>query len=107
MFTVFNLKVSEFYMCTRQPFPYDDTKRLTDLALLAFGPERMMWGSDFPPVRFPEGYHNTLAFGDRIFPDLSEEGRVWLIGRTADRVWQFSEQNRNRKPATCGSANKV
>ncbi len=85
------LKVSGFYQCARQPFPYDDTKRFADLALAVFGPQRMMWASDFPPVSFREGYHNTLGFISRVFPDLSAEDRDWLFGRTAQKVWRFDQ----------------
>jgi predicted TIM-barrel fold metal-dependent hydrolase len=33
---------------------------LIDQLLDAFGPERLMWASDYPPVAMREGYRNAL-----------------------------------------------
>ena len=41
----------------------------------AFGPQRVMWGSDYPPVSSREGYHRSLQFPLGYFSDLSEEER--------------------------------
>jgi L-fuconolactonase len=46
-----------------EPFPFaGSVPPLFELAYSAFGPERMMWGSDFPPVSAREGYRNALQF---------------------------------------------
>lgn len=84
------VKVSGFYSFTKQPWaPYVDTLRFVDIALEAFGPKRMMWGSDFPPVSFREGYHNTVRFASQIIPLASPEDRAYLLGRTALSYWRF------------------
>ena len=81
------LKVSGFYSFTHQRYPYTDVQPFADLALAAFGPRRMMWASDFPPVSGREGYHNALAFPNLLFPGLAPDERAWLMGRTAQSVW--------------------
>jgi L-fuconolactonase len=84
------LKVSGFYSFTRLAWsPYVDTIPFFELALEAFGPRRMMWGSDFPPVSFREGYHNTLRFASQHLPLPSAEDRAYLLGRTALTHWRF------------------
>ena len=84
------LKVSGFYAFTQQPWsPYLDTLRFVELALEAFGPRRMMWGSDFPPVSFREGYHNALRFAAVHIPVAGPEDRAYLLGRTALSYWRF------------------
>ncbi|HEV2126790.1 MAG TPA: amidohydrolase family protein [Chloroflexota bacterium] len=84
------LKVSGFYSFTQQPWaPYVDTLRFVEIAVDAFGPKRMMWGSDFPPVSFREGYHNTIRFASQIIPLASAEDRAYLLGRTALSYWRF------------------
>src|SRR5262249_39521798 len=50
-----------------QPYP----QRVYEL----FGPERMMWGSDFPPVAGREGYANALRFCREQFADRPPEAR--------------------------------
>jgi L-fuconolactonase len=84
------LKVSGFYGFTTSPWsPYLDTLRFVELALEAFGPRRMMWGSDFPPVSFREGFHNALRFAQVHIPLASYEDRAALLGRTALGAWRF------------------
>ena len=69
-------------------FMMDDPTPLLKLALDAFGHERVMWGSDFPPVSNREGYHNALngiqfhkALGTRV-------QKEWVMGKTAKHVFQ-------------------
>jgi len=84
------LKVSGFYGFTQLPVsPYLDTLRFFELALEAYGARRMMWGSDFPPVSFREGYANTLRFAQQLLPLAGYEDRAFLLGRTALGHWRF------------------
>lgn len=70
-----------------QPFPF--VAPIPDyLAQVyrAFGPRRMMWGSDFPPVAGREGYANALRLVRDEFaamPGVTDEDRDWIFGRTA------------------------
>jgi L-fuconolactonase len=84
------LKLSGIYSFTTSAWsPYLDTLRFVDLSMEAFGPARMMWGSDFPPVSGREGYGNAIAFGrDHVaVPDIAS--RAQLMGGTATRFWDF------------------
>lgn len=77
-------------ICPRQmppasPIPLDVTNlALLDLAYAAFGPRRMMWGSDFPPVAGREGYANALAWPQTHF---SAEDNAWIFGGTAMELY--------------------
>lgn len=89
-FSHVSLKVSGFYGFTREPWsPYLDTLPFFAMALEAFGAQRMMWGSDFPPVSAREGYHNALRFAAQIVPLASAADRAYLLGRTALSAWRF------------------
>jgi L-fuconolactonase len=74
-----------------QPFPF--VTPIPDyLAQVyrAFGPRRMMWGSDFPPVSGREGYEHALTLTRAEFAALagvSDEDREWIFGRTALSVF--------------------
>lgn len=81
------IKVSGYYSFTQGGYPYAGVQPFTDLILATFGPRRMMWGSDFPPVSSREGYGNSLAFMEQLFPGLSADERAWLMGKTAQQVW--------------------
>jgi len=71
------------------PFPYREIPPLVELAYQSFGPRRMMWGSDFPPVSLREGYRNSLRFTMDNMPYASDEDKEWIFGKTALGVYQF------------------
>jgi L-fuconolactonase len=56
-------------------------------ALEAFGPQRLMWGSDFPPVASREGYRNALELCRDQFVALPEVQRALIFGGAARRVF--------------------
>lgn len=72
-------------------FAFDDAPPLIEMTGDAFGPRRMMWGSDFPPVSGREGYRNALN-GVAEHPAFkSGEDREWVMGKTALSVFRFGE----------------
>ena len=68
---------------------YDHTPPLIELALDAFGPRRMMWGSDYPPVSGREGYSNSLraVLENPVFG--TQDDREWVVGKTALSVFKL------------------
>ncbi len=75
-------------MPVTEPFPFVQPipPYLQD-AYAAFGPRRMMWGSDYPPVDAREGYGNALHGPMAQFADISEEERALIFGGTARVVF--------------------
>ncbi|MBF8288359.1 MAG: putative hydrolase, partial [Candidatus Rokubacteria bacterium] len=82
-----SMKLPGFGEFCRVPLPFDPIPPLPRMALDAFGPERLMWGSDYPPVSSREGYANALRVPLEYFADLSHTEREWIFGRAAQRVW--------------------
>lgn len=67
-----------------EPFPFvEPIPPYLDLVYEAFGPRRMMWGSDYPPVSGREGYQNALRLTMERFAAKSEEDRAAIFGGTA------------------------
>jgi L-fuconolactonase len=73
----------------RQPFPFEHIPPLIEMALEAFGANRLMWGSDFPPVANREGYRNALRFPREHVKFKSDEDKEWVFGNTAATLWKF------------------
>ena len=70
-------------------FGFDGTPPLIEMAYDAFGPRRMMWGSDYPPSSGREGYRNALR-GVMDYPTLrAQEDKEWVMGKTALNVFKF------------------
>ena len=86
-------------------FAFDYTPPLVEMAYDAFGPRRMMWGSDYPPVSGREGYRNALH-GVMEHPALrSQEDREWVMGKTALSVFGFDAAKAvGPQPSSAGSS---
>lgn len=84
------IKMPGFGEFCRVPLPFDPVPPLPRMCVEAFGPERVMWGSDFPPVSSREGYDNSLAVPQAYFADLAPAQREALFGGSALAVWDFS-----------------
>ena len=76
----------------RQPFPFEgNVPALIEMAIDAFGPSRLMWGSDFPPVSQREGYRNALRWPMEHVAFRSEDDKEWVFGKTAMSLWKFGQ----------------
>jgi L-fuconolactonase len=74
-----------------KPFPFvAPIPPVIDMAYDAFGPKRMMWGSDFPASARREGFGNALRFTMDYLSKKSVEDRAWIFGRTASKVFPVS-----------------
>ncbi|HRJ45205.1 MAG TPA: amidohydrolase family protein, partial [Caldilineaceae bacterium] len=83
------IKLPGFGEFCHLPHPFRDVPVFADRVLEAFGPRRMMWGSDWPPVSSREGYDSSLSFPLDYFADISEDERGWMFGKTAQRIWNL------------------
>ncbi len=83
------IKLPGFGEICELPYPFQEVPEAVRDSLEAFGPERVMWGSDFPPVSTREGYHHSLDFPLQYLADLSEQDREWIFGGAALKVWGF------------------
>jgi L-fuconolactonase len=77
------------YAFAQEPCPYGDLRPVTAALLDAFGPERLLLGSDFPWVATEPGYGATLASLDDHFPGLGDEGRAAVRGGNASRIFDL------------------
>jgi L-fuconolactonase len=69
-------------------FPFDTPlPPFYELAYEAFGPHRMMWGSDYPPVSCREGYANALRFAMERYAPLPQDEQEAIFGGTAMGVF--------------------
>ncbi len=71
-----------------EPFPFEIPIPATlEMAYEAFGPERMMWGSDYPPVSGREGYGNALCLTLDRFSSKTQSDRDLIFGEVALNVF--------------------
>ena len=73
------------------PFPYRNTPPYVRMAYDAFGPDRMIWGSDWPRVTNREGYRNSLRYTRQQMEEWCPQADLAKIfGGTALSLWSFA-----------------
>ncbi|HEU0221450.1 MAG TPA: amidohydrolase family protein [Paracoccaceae bacterium] len=58
--------------------------------LAIFGPERVMWGSDWPVCLLRAEYGRWLAAAEELTRDLGPEAQAAIFGRTASRFYRLA-----------------
>jgi len=81
------IKVSGEYAFSKVPYPYGDMKPMVEQIYRAYGPERMMWCSDFPWIVEKPGYQRLVGLIDHHLPSISESAKDMIIGGNALKIW--------------------
>jgi L-fuconolactonase len=75
-------------MPVQPDFPFEQPiPPLLDLACEAFGTQRLMWGSDFPPVGSREGYGNALRLTRQALAGYGDTALDSIFGALAARLF--------------------
>lgn len=77
------------YAFSRQPFPYEDIAGWSGSLYNSFGPDRMMWATDFPWILDDPGYGQLTSIIKKNLPDLSDKEHDAILGNTAGRYLRF------------------
>ena len=68
----------------------DDLRPFAEHILAAFGPDRVMWGSDWPVCRLQSEYGTWLETAKALTTDLSDEAQARVFGGTATAFYRLS-----------------
>ncbi len=83
------VKVSHTWSLSKEPYPHRDTwdqvKKLYDV----YGPQRLMWGTDWPGVEEHCGYAKALQLVRDEMDFLNEDDKRWMLGKTVEELWPF------------------
>jgi L-fuconolactonase len=72
------------------PFDLDKVPPFIDMALEAFGAERLMFGTDSPPCSHREGYANVLRYVGQYLSRFSPADRRAILSGTALSLFSFT-----------------
>jgi L-fuconolactonase len=64
-----------------------DLREAVEHALACFGPQRMLWGSDWPVVNLAGGYERWFATTESLLAGLSTDEQAAAFGGNAARVY--------------------
>ena len=82
----------------------EDLRPFVDVVLEAFGPDRTMFGSDWPVCLAATTYGGWLAVAEELTAALSDAERVDAFGETARRVYGLALPPRETTSGTTGPA---
>ena len=85
------VKISHTWQLSKQAYPWRDAQEHVKRLHAAFGPERLMWATDWP-VSLPYAtYEQTLRVVRDDMPFLNAEDKHWMLSKTIERVWPFGD----------------
>ncbi len=83
------VKVSHTWSLSKQPYPYLDAQEHVQRLHAAFGPERLMWATDWPIIESVARYDQALTVVRDDMKFLNADDKAWMLSKTVERVWKF------------------
>lgn len=83
------VKISHMWSISREPYPWLDAQEYAKRLYEAFGPQRLMWGTDWPVCKKWTTYEKTLSLVRDDMKFLNEEDKSWILSKTVERLWPF------------------
>jgi predicted TIM-barrel fold metal-dependent hydrolase len=83
------VKISHTWSISKQPYPWLDAQQYVKRLHAAFGPERLMWATDWPIVENVSTYERALRVVRDEMKFLNAEDKNWIMNKTIERVWPF------------------
>ena len=83
------VKVSHTWSISKQAYPWLDAQQYVKRLHNAYGPQRLMWATDWPISENSTTYAKTLSVVRDDMKFLNAEDKRWMLSKTIERVWPF------------------
>ena len=84
------VKVSHTWSLSKQPYPWPDAQEHVKRLHAAFGPQRLMWATDWPIIEGASTYDKALKVVRDDMKFLNDDDKRWMLSKTIERVWPFA-----------------
>jgi predicted TIM-barrel fold metal-dependent hydrolase len=85
-------KLSFLPLASVEAFPFRDVHWMVRELVDAFGPERCLFGTNFPQAQYsPHVTYGQIVELFREAIDLTQSEREWILGGTAANLWRWLE----------------
>jgi len=81
------VKISHTWSLSRQKYPWMDSQEQVKRLYDAFGPRRLMWGTDWPMVERHATYGQALSVVRDEMKFLNEDDTSWVLSKTVEQVF--------------------
>jgi predicted TIM-barrel fold metal-dependent hydrolase len=83
------VKISHTWSISKQPYPWLDAQEYVKRLHHAYGPQRLMWATDWPIIEGYSTYPKALSVVREEMKFLSADDLRWMLNKTIERVWPF------------------
>jgi predicted TIM-barrel fold metal-dependent hydrolase len=83
------VKISHTWSLSKESYPWLDSQRLVKRLYDTFGPQRLMWATDWPIAKDRASYIQRLTVVRDEMKFLNTDDKSWMLRRTIERVWPF------------------
>jgi len=84
------VKISHTWSLSKEAYPWKDAQALVKRLYDAFGPQRLMWATDWPIIENSNArYDQALTLVRDEMKFLNAEDREWILSKSVERVWKF------------------
>ncbi len=84
-------KLSGLVTEAAQSWTVNDLRPYVDHLLSTFGPERLIWGSDWPVCTLAATYDRWVEATDALLKDLNENERAAVLGKNAAAAYRLAD----------------
>jgi L-fuconolactonase len=83
------VKISHTWSLSKENYPWLDSQRLVKRLYDTFGPQRLMWATDWPIANDRASYAQRLTVVRDDMKFLNTDDKSWMLRKTIERVWPF------------------
>jgi len=84
------VKISHTWSISKQSYPWLDAQQYVKRLYDAYGPQRLMWATDWPILENSRTtYDKALTVVRDEMKFLNAEDKRWMLSKTVERVWPF------------------
>jgi predicted TIM-barrel fold metal-dependent hydrolase len=84
------VKISHTWSISKEPYPWRDAQQYVKRLYDAFGPQRLMWATDWPIIEGWSTYDKALTVVRDEMNFLNAEDLSWILSKSIERVWPFA-----------------
>lgn len=85
------VKISHTWSLSKQPYPWLDAQEHVKRLYHVYGPQRLMWATDWPLVENDTTYAKALSVVRDEMKFLNPGDLRWILSQTIERVWPFPD----------------
>jgi L-fuconolactonase len=84
-----NCKLSGLMNCAGPSAGFEDIRPYAEHVIAAFGPQRVLWASDWPPLDLASDYATWFRYSMSVVENYSAADRAAVLEGTATRVYRL------------------